>query len=117
VLYLRVMAGVSMLKGLFHWTAVLGIGDTTGMGFEAGTTSWQAATIFFAVIDLVSSVGLLARRGVGRVVWLTAAISMAAVELFFPQIFGGRIIIAIAEIGIIAAYVVLALMAARERPD
>ena len=58
---------------------------------------WQAATIFFAVIDLVAAVGLWLAAAWGGVVWLTAAISMAAIELFFPQVFGGRIWIALLE--------------------
>ena len=53
---------------------------------------WQAATIFFAVIDLVAAVGLWLAAAWGGVVWLTAAISMAAIELFFPQVYGGRLV-------------------------
>jgi uncharacterized membrane protein (DUF2068 family) len=78
---------------------------------------WQAATIFFAVIDLVAAVGLWLAAAWGGVVWLTASISMAAIELFFPQVYGGRIWIAIPEFIAIAFYIALALMAGRERPD
>ena len=78
---------------------------------------WQAATIFFAVIDLVAAVGLWLAAAWGGVVWLTAAISMAAIELFFPQVYGGRIWIALFEFIAIFAYIALALMAGRERPD
>jgi hypothetical protein len=117
VLFLRVMAGLSMLKGLYHWAAVLGVGeDPSGFGFEANLTSWQAATIFFAVIDLVAAVGLWLAAAWGGVVWLTASISMAAIEAFFPQIFGGRIWMMAIELAGILAYVGIALMAAYERP-
>jgi hypothetical protein len=116
VLFLRIMAGVSMLKGLYHWSLVLGIGDGSGSTFEAASMPWQAATIFFAVIDLVAAVGLWLAAAWGGVVWLTAAISMAAIELFFPQVFGGRLWIAIPEFLAILAYIALALMAGRERP-
>ena len=34
VLFLRIMAGVSMLKGIYHWSLVLGIGDGSGSTFE-----------------------------------------------------------------------------------
>jgi hypothetical protein len=78
---------------------------------------WQAATIFFAVIDLVAAVGLWLAAAWGGVVWLTAAISMAAIELFFPQVFGGRLVIALFEFVAIFVYIALALMAGRERPD
>jgi len=117
VLFLRIMALVSMFKGLYHWSVVLGIGDGSGSTFEQATMAWQAATIFFAVIDLVAAVGLWLAAAWGGVVWLTASISMAAIELFFPQVFGGRLWIAIPEFIAIAIYIGLALMAGRERPD
>ena len=53
----------------------------------------------------------------GGVVWLTAAISMTALELFFPEIYGGGFLIMPAELAMIAAYVALSVMAARERPE
>ena len=110
------MAAVSMLKGLYHWAVIIGIGDGPGSTFETSPIAWQAATMFFAVIDLVAAVGLWLAAAWGGVVWLTTAISMAAIELLFPQIFGGRIIMALAEFAAIAVYVWLTLMAARERP-
>ena len=117
ILFLRIMAFVSMAKGLFHWSLVLGIGDGAGSSFENAAVPWQAATIFFAVIDLVSAVGLWLAAAWGGVVWLTASISMAAIELFFPQVFGGRAWIAVLEFLGIFIYVGLALMSGRERPD
>ena len=117
ILFLRIMAFVSMAKGLFHWSLVLGIGDGSGSTFEQASMPWQAATIFFAVIDLVAAVGLWLAAAWGGVVWLTSAISMAAIELFFPQVYGGRIWIALLEFLAIFAYIGLALLAGRERPD
>ena len=116
VLFLRIMAAISMAKGLYHWSLVLGIGDGEGSTVEHASMPWQAATIFFAVIDLVAAVGLWLAAAWGGVVWLTASISMAAIELFFPQVYGGRLWIAIPEFVAIAIYIVLALMAGRERP-
>ena len=97
VLFLRIMAAISMFKGVYHWSLVLGIGDGAGSTFEDASMPWQAATIFFAVIDLVAAVGLWLAAAWGGVVWLTATISMAAIELFFPQVYGGRIWIALFE--------------------
>ncbi|TMK03186.1 MAG: hypothetical protein E6G74_05180 [Alphaproteobacteria bacterium] len=50
------------------------------------------------------------------VVWLTSVISMAAVELLFPQIYGGNIWIVMVEVVLLGTYLWLALMAAREQP-
>ena len=114
--FLRAMAAVSMLKGLYHWAVIIGIGDGPGTTFETSPIAWQAATMFFAVLDPVAGVGLWLAAAWGGVVWLTTTISMAAIELLFPQIFGGRIIVVLAELAAIFAYVWLTLMAGRERP-
>ena len=116
VLFLRIMAGVSLVKGLYHWAQVCGIGAPSDGGFESHTVAWQTATVFFAVIDLVAAVGLWLAAVWGGVVWLTASISMAAVELFFPQIYGGRFLVVFGEVAAILVYVALSVMAARERP-
>ncbi len=117
MLFLRIVAGFSLLKGLYHWALVLGIGDGAGSTFEASAMPWQAATVFFAVIDLVAAVGLWLAAAWGGVVWLTAAISMTAIELMFPQVYGGRLWVAVIEIAMIAGYSVLTWKAGNERPE
>ena len=117
VMFLRVMAGVSMLKGLYHWAAVCGfIGGHDG-GFFAHGPQWQTATIFFAVIDLVAAVGLWLAAPWGAVVWLTAAVSMAVITMFFQQVYGAQPAIVVLEGAMIAAYLFLAIQAAREHPQ
>lgn len=117
ILYVRVLAVISMTKGLYHWARVCGIGDGADSTFETGSVAWQAATIFFAVIDLVAAVGLWLAAAWGGVVWLTAALSMAAVEILFPDIYGGQLWMVGVQLGAIAAYFALAMQAARERPE
>jgi hypothetical protein len=117
ILYVRALAVASMLKGLYHWALVVGVGDRGDSTFELAPMSWKAATIFFAIIDLVAAVGLWLAAVWGGVVWLTAASSMAAVEIVFPQIYGGQIWVVLLEVAAIAGYLGLAIMAARERPD
>jgi hypothetical protein len=114
VLFLRVMAGVSLIKGLYHWAQVCGIGASADDGFEAHTIAWQTSTVFFAVLDLVAAVGLWLAAAWGAVVWLTSVVSMAAVEVFFPQVYGGSIFIMLIEMMLLAAYLYLAIVSARE---
>jgi hypothetical protein len=114
VLFLRVMAVLSLLKGLYHWSIVCGIGDGPDASFEAAPMPWQAATVFFAVIDLVAAVGLWLTAAWGAVVWLTAAISMVAVQILFPTIYGGSLTPVCVELALLAVYLGLALQAARE---
>ena len=115
LLFLRVMAGLSMLKGLYHWAVVCGIAGPEG--FEIQPLPWQTATVFFAVIDLVAAVGLWLAAAWGAVVWLTAAVSMAAVEVFFPQVYGGRMFVVVIEGVLLFSYLFLAIQSAREHPQ
>ena len=116
VLFLRVMACAALIKGLYHWVVVCGIGSPSPAAFEAYSTPYQAATVFFAVIDLVAAVGLWLAAPWGAVVWLTSVISMAAVEALFPQIYGGRMWVIGVEAVLLVIYLWLALQAAREQP-
>ena len=115
VLFLRLMAAVSMVKGLYHWTRVCGIGVGSDL-FEYQSIAWQAATIFFAVIDLVAAVGLWLAAAWGAVIWLMSVASMLAFEIFFPQVFGSGILIGLAEGALLAIYLWLALKSAKEHP-
>jgi hypothetical protein len=116
VIFLRVMAVLSMAKGLYHWAIVCGISGPPE-GFEYQPTPWQTATVFFAVIDLVAAVGLWLAAAWGAVVWLTACVSMAAVEVFFPQVYGGRLAVVAVEGVLLFAYLGLAIQSAREHPN
>jgi uncharacterized protein DUF6163 len=119
VWFLRLVACVSMFKGLYHWAAVCGFIGAADVGFFGHTSQWQTATVFFAVIDLVAAVGLWLAAPWGAVVWLTSAVSMVVIELFFQQVFGqqNQIVVVALEGVAIAAYLLLAIQAAREHPQ
>jgi hypothetical protein len=116
LIFLRVMAVLSMAKGLYHWALVCGFAGA-GDGFEVQPVAWQTATVFFAVIDLVAAIGLWLAAAWGAVVWLTASVSMAAVEVFFPQVYGGRWLVVIIVVALLGAYLFLAIQSAREHPN
>ena len=116
VFFLRLMAGVSMLKGLYHWSWLCGIAIPPNEMFEYHSIAWQSATVFFAVIDLVAAVGLWLAAAWGAVIWLTAVASMLAVEIFFPQVFGSDFLAVAAEGALLAIYLWLAWMSAQEQP-
>lgn len=116
VIFLRAMAVLSMAMGLYNWAQITGfIGGGDG-AFEAQTTQWQSATVYFAVIQLVAAVGLWLATPWGAVVWLTMIVSMAVIELMFPAIYGGHIFTVLFALVMLALYLALAWMAARERP-
>jgi len=116
VLFLRIMAGISMLKGLYHWSNICGVGAGDDDLYSTHSIAWQTATVFFAVIDLVAAVGLWLAAAWGAVIWLTAVASMIAVQMFFPQVFGRGFFTILFEGGMLGIYLYLALKSAREQP-
>ncbi|BBB99626.1 fatty acid desaturase [Bradyrhizobium japonicum] len=116
VIFLRIMAVVSVAKGLYHWAQVTGFVGGEEEAFENQSMAWQTATIYFAVIELVAAVGLWLATPWGAVVWLTTVVSMAVIELMFPGIYGGSLTVVGLEALMLAAYLALAWMSARERP-
>ena len=91
VFFLRIMAVVSVIKGLYHWAQVTGFIGGEEDAFENQPMAWQTATVYFAVIELVAAVGLWLATPWGAVVWLTTVVSMAVIELMFPGIYGGSL--------------------------
>jgi hypothetical protein len=116
LLFLRVMAVLSMGKGLYHWAQVTGFVGGENEAFENQTMAWQSATVYFAVIELVAAVGLWLATPWGAVVWLTSVVSMAVIELMFPTVYGGSLTVVGIEVFFLALYLVLAWLAAQERP-
>ena len=116
VFFLRAMAIVSMLKGLYHWARVCGLVIGDDLPFELQPIAWQVATVFFAVIDLVAAVGLWLAAAWGAVIWLMAVASMLAVDIFFPQVFGAGLIVGGVEAGLLIVYLLLAVKSAQEQP-
>jgi hypothetical protein len=116
VLFLRIMAVISVTKGLYHWAQVTGFIGGEEEAFESQPMAWQTATVYFAVIELVAAVGLWLATPWGAVVWLTTVVSMAIIELMFPAIYGGSLAVVVLEALMLGAYLALAWMAARERP-
>jgi Family of unknown function (DUF6163) len=116
VFFLRIMAVVSIAKGLYHWAQVTGFVGAEEDVFENQSMAWQTATVYFAVIELVAAVGLWLATPWGAVVWLTTVVSMAVIELMFPTIYGGSLMVVALEALMLAGYLALAWMAARERP-
>src|SRR6202048_937315 len=116
VLFLRIMAVLAVVKGLYHWAQVTGFIGGEEDAFENQPMPWQTATVYFAVIELVAAVGLWLATSRGGVVLLTTVVSMAVIELMFPGIYGGSLLVVAVEALMLGAYLALAWMAARERP-
>jgi len=67
------------------------------------------------VLDLVAAVGLWLAAAWGAVLWLASVVSMSAVEIFFPQVYGGSLCVVFVETTLLGIYLFLAIASARER--
>jgi len=115
-LFLRAVAVLSLAKGLYHWAVICGFGAAPGGGFEAKSSPWQMATVFFAIIDLVAAVGLWLGASWGVIIWLASSVTMIVVHALLPQIYGFQPVIIVGEIALIIGYAFIAFEAAREQP-
>lgn len=101
---LRLLSVFWMAKGLMAWAVIFGIGGEGQAPFESRLLSFQAITVYFAVIDLVAAVGLWLTSTWGGVLWLLAAISQLLLGFFFPRLLPITPWMAGSYIALIAAY-------------
>ena len=111
--YGRVMSGLLLLLGLFHWAVILGVVAGAGGMFDEMSTEWKMATIHLAVVDLVAAVGLWQRVAWGNVLWIFAALSEVAMHTVFMGTFGADYIIVAFHVSTVAGYAALAFAARR----
>jgi hypothetical protein len=114
-IYARALAGVMMLLGLRQWAVILGIIAGGGGAFETMTVPWQLATMHFAAVDLVASVGLWMRVAWGDVVWIYAAVSEIILHTMFYSIFGFDILIVAFHLLTISGFFLLYVLARRRQ--
>src|SRR5258707_7079136 len=77
VFFLRIMAVISVVQGLYHWAQVTGFIGGEVDAFENHPMALQTATVYFAVIELVAAVGLWLPRPWGVGVWVVTVWSIA----------------------------------------
>ena len=112
--FMRTIAIVWILKGLFNWTILLGVDPSIANILELPGA--MAATIcFFAVADVVAAVGLWLAAPWGGVLWLLCAATEAAAPVFGTRTSTtGSLAIAL-DLALISIYFTLNFLAARER--
>ena len=111
--FMRILSLVWLAKGLGAWAAILALTGTP-MPFETATAGYQAATIYFAVIDLVAAVGLWLASAWGGILWLLAVMSHLILAVFFPRfVSNGALIISLFIVSV-ALYVTISWLAAIE---
>lgn len=112
---LRLLSVAWMAKGLMAWAVIFGLGGEGQPAFENRLLSYQAITVYFAVIDLVAAVGLWLTSTWGGVLWLLAAISQLLLGFFFPRLLPVTTWLAGTYLALMAAYFLATWAAENER--
>ena len=114
VWFMRTMAVVWIVKGLFAWTIVLGVNHAVA-DLLALPVVMQAMVGFFAVADLMAAVGLWLAAPWGGVLWLIcAATEVMAATLGAGASMTGALGVML-DGALIAVYFSLSWLAANER--
>jgi hypothetical protein len=114
VWYMRTLAWVWVVKGLFNWSLVLGAFPSYG-DFTMLPRSLQGSVVFFAAVDLLAAVGLWLAAPWGGVVWLLcAAIEAVSPALGVRGAVTGALGVAL-NIFLVALYFLLSWRAGQER--
>ncbi len=111
--FMRVLSVRWMMKGLSAWAIILGIWTPIGH-FESRSTGYQSTIVYFALIDLIAAVGLWMASTWGGILWLLAVLSHLILAAFFPGIVSSGVVTMAAFLTLVAVYLAVAWLAARE---
>ncbi len=114
VWYLRVMAVLLLGGGVIHWARIVGVTPWRGVWFWDMPVEWQAATVFFGVLDLVAAIGLWLAVSWGTVMWLFRALCQVVMHTAFSDVFGRRPYEISFYAGTILVYLLLLYLMERE---
>lgn len=84
LVFMRVLAGLWVLQGLWQWSTILLPPEPL---FDHVSALRGAAVIFFATANLVAAVGLWLATPWGGVIWLLGAIAQILVAVALPGFF------------------------------
>ena len=114
VWFMRTIALVWIIKGLFNWSAILDANPRVD-DFVTLPISVEASVIFFAAADLIAAIGLWLASPWGGVLWLVCAICEAASPLVGVKSLFASTLGLWLNAGLVAIYFALSWMASRER--
>jgi hypothetical protein len=110
VRFQRIAGGFMIFKGLTHWTSLFGFGEGPASHFQQQPLDGQAATVFFAVIDLVAGVALWLGSTWGAMLWLLTAGAQVLADIVVLELSGFNVLLTMIEVILVAGYVIIRFM-------
>ena len=95
VWFMRTMACVWMVKGLFNWAVLLGLNPHFG-DFVTLPRPLQTTIVFFAGADLLAAIGMWLAAPWGGVLWLLCA----GLEAISPMLSGRTALLGLVGVGL-----------------
>ena len=117
VIFMRIVAVLWLFEGLMQWSAVVVTNVDGRSGLATLSVSAVVAVIFFAVIDLIASIGLWLATPWGGVIWLVTAGAQVFVLVVIPGFFDHPLVTAASNILLVAAYLTLTWLVASGRDE
>lgn len=88
--YMRILSIITLGGGVIHWARIVGYTPWRGSYFIDMPSEWQAATVYFGVLNMVAAIGLWLGVSWGGVMWLFVALSQIVMHSAFSETFGRR---------------------------
>jgi len=115
VWFMRTLAIVWLIKGLFYWSVILGANPHVG-DFESLPRALQISAVLLAVGDMIAGVGLWLASPWGGVIWFALTLVETLALAFGASLTSTRTLTGGLDLVLIAAYLVVLRQAAQERP-
>lgn len=123
-LLMRLLAVLTIGRGLFHWAVICGLPNADGITFEDFAPGLQAAIVFFAVIEPVAGVGLWLAAAWGGVVWIIAVVVAVTIDAAvvagvqgWVQTAARPVAATAADLALLAFYILVAVAAGRQADE
>jgi hypothetical protein len=114
IVYLRLLAIMTLARGMIEWSRILGFSDE-GELFLLAPLGAQISMVLLAVLSCIAGVGLWLTTAWGAVLWLIVTLCEILLPMTIAKGFRDVGLWELGMIGLAAIYLLLTWLAARER--
>lgn len=104
VWFQRIVAGYCLLFGILYWVRLIGIYDGPLWRFDLMPVHWQIAAVTLAVFFPFAAIGLWMLSSWGPVIWAICAVTETLMYVFFPDLYGHKLLIVSSHIFVALLY-------------